>query len=56
MDAMVKTKQGRAKPVEAKPDMKAWAGRVQARLKKQYGGRVTPDSAPLFEDMRMDKA
>jgi hypothetical protein len=37
------------------PDMKAWAARVLARLKAQYGDRVTPDSTALFEDMRADR-
>lgn len=37
------------------PDMKAWAALALARLKAQYGNRVTPDSTALFEDMRADK-
>ena len=39
----------------AKPDMKAWAAHAFARLKAQYGNRVTPDSTALFEDMRADR-
>jgi prevent-host-death family protein len=28
---------------------------VMARLKQDFGNRVTPDSAPLFDDMRGEK-
>ncbi len=38
----------------ARPDMKAFAERIAARLKKQYGNRVMPDSAELMEYLRSD--
>ena len=28
---------------------------VMARLKEDFGGKVTPDSAPLFDDMRGER-
>jgi len=35
-------------------DMKAFAKRVAARLKKHYGDRVAPDSAELMDYVRGD--
>ena len=44
----------RVVPVRANPRMVKWPN-VMARLKQDFGDKVTPDSAPLFDDMRGER-
>lgn len=38
-----------------KPNMKAWAAEVQARLSKRFGNRVVADSTPMLNESREDR-
>ena len=41
-------------PVQPNPRKAKWPD-IMARLRKDFGDKVTPDSAPFFDDMRGER-